>query len=209
MSQQAKKPATPPQQQAAKVAAAASAASNKFASQAYSAAESTQKAAQNVVNISSSAVRDMFSSGTGEAQKAQEKIWEMGRENIENFARGADMFTRLCMEMISICRDNIEASIECATISASACKAISADLAETCNKSFSDCVELSKEAFTCRTVNDVADLQNKALKSAMDTCFAESSKISNYAFECASEALEPISERVCEASERLCKVMAA
>lgn len=205
MTQQAKKP-TAAGQASAKIA---SGAANKMTGAAFNAAESTKAAAQNVVNISSTAMREMLSSGTGEAQKAQEKIWEMSRESVESMARGCDMLTKMCMEMIGITRDNVEAMIECCNVTSNVCKNLSGEMAETCNKSFSDSVELTKEAFNCRTINDVADLQSRALKQALDTCFTEANKLCNMAFECATEALEPINERVCEASEQLAKVMAA
>jgi len=205
MSQQPKKSASA-SQASAKIA---SGAANKMTGAAFSAAESTKAAAQNVVNISSSAMREMLSSGTGEAQKAHQKIWEMSQESMENLTRGADMWTKMCMEMVSIARDNVEAMIECANTTAGMCKNISEEAAETCNKQFSEAVELGKEAFACRTINDVADLQGKAVKQALDTCFNESNKLCNLAFECATEAMEPLNERVCEASEKLAKVMAA
>jgi phasin family protein len=205
MTQPAKKPASTAQ-------ASAKMASNmtsKVASGAYSAAESTKAAAQNVVNIGAGAMRDMLSSGSGEAQKAQEKMWEMSRESMENFARGCDMFSKMCMEMMNISRGNMEAMIESCTITSNIAKGMTTEMSEMCNKSFSDCVEMSKEAFSCRTINDVVELQNKAVKQALDTCFNETNKICGMAFECASDALEPINERVSEASEQMCKVMAA
>ncbi len=202
--QQVKKPAGNPAQ-AAKMSAAA----QKMSGAAYSAAESTKSAAQNVVNIGAGAMRDMLYSGSGEAQKAQEKMWEMGREGVEHFSRATDMWTRMCMELMGICRDNVEAAIECANITAGVAKNVSAEISETCNKSFSEAVEMSKEAFNCRTINDVTELQSKAVRQALDTCFNETNRLSNMVFECATEALEPINERVCEASDRLCKVMAA
>lgn len=202
MSQQAKKPAAA----SAKIAPASA---NKMANTAFSAAESTKAAAQNVVNISAGAMREMLSSGSGEAQKAQEKMWEMSRESVENFARSCDVFTKMCAEMVNIARGNVEAFVECATISAGIAKTISSEVSETCNKSFSDCVEMSKEAFTCRTINDVVELQNKAVKQTLDVCFNETNKLCTLAFEGCSEALEPINERVSEASEQLCKVMSA
>lgn len=205
MTQPAKKTANPAQA-SAKIA---SSAASKVASGAYSAAESTKAAAQNVVNIGAGAMRDMLSSGSGEAAKAQEKMWDMSRESMENFARGCDMFSKMCMEIMNISRGNIEAVVESCTITANVAKTMSSEISELCNKSFSDSVEMSKEAFSCRTINDVVELQNKAMKQMLDTCFNETNKMCNMAFECTTEALEPINERVSEASEQMCKVMAA
>lgn len=186
MNQQAKKPPIP------SPAKLASDSTSRVSQTAYSAAETTRKSAQNVVNISTNAVRDIIASGTGEAQKAQEKVFEMSRESAENIARSADIATKVMVEALGISRENVEAAVECSSIAAGTAKEISSELAEAYNRCFSECVELSKEAFGCRTINDVADLQNKALRSMMDMWFTESSKICNMLSNAPARRLSPL-----------------
>lgn len=202
MTQQAKKPASAQ-------GAAARAAAGKITQTAFGAAESTRQSAKNVVNMSAGAVRDILASSTGEAQKAQKKAFEMGREGVENFARSADIFSRMMTEMVSICRDNMEACLEACNTTANVAGTMTSEISECCNRLFSDSIELSKEAFECRTVNDLVELQSKAMRQTLDTCFNETNKLCNMAFECCNDALEPINERVAEASEKLSKVMTA
>jgi hypothetical protein len=203
---------SPAPQTAAKLATAATGAvsdvANKMSQTAYSAAESTRKGAYSVVNIGSTAARDMLSSGAGEIQKAQEKMHEIGRESAQNFARSADMATKALVECIGISRDNIDAAMECGNITAEMAKTVSQEAYEYCNRAFSDCVELSKEAFTCRTINDMVELQNRAFRQWMDSCFGECAKMSNLMFEYASDAIEPINERVADSTEQMSKVFA-
>lgn len=206
MTQQVKKPGSGGQ---ASAKGATGGTAGKATQSAIHAAESTQRAAQNVVNISTTAVREMLASGTGEAQKAQEKVWEIGREGMENFARASDAFTRLSSEMLGICRDNVEALIECCNLSVNAAREMSTEITSVCNRSFSDSVELSKDLFSCRTINDVVELQNRTVKQAVDTYFSETNKLCNLAFEHCTEALEPLNDRVAEASEQFCKAIAA
>ena len=70
-------------------------------------------------------------------------------------------------------------------------------------------MELSKEFFSCRTINDMMELQTRALKSAMDGAFARTSRLSSLVFEYSSEAMEPINERVSQATEQFNKAMSA
>ncbi|MBN67492.1 MAG: hypothetical protein CMM94_08020, partial [Rickettsiales bacterium] len=74
---------------------------------------------------------------------------------------------------------------------------------------FAENVELSKDMFNCRTLNDVFEMQNRVMKTNLDNFFSESLKMSQLMFQCASEVAEPINQRISETTERLTKNMAA
>lgn len=198
---QNKKPQASPQGAQAKPA-------GNPAQAAYSAMDSTRKQTQNVLNMGAEAARQVWSSGATGARGAQERVMEMSREGVENLARSADMCTRVVTEMASIARENVDACIEAGTIGSNLAKEMGEEIAETCNKVFTDCVELSKEALACRTINDVMELQNRAFRQLMDHCFSQSSKLCGMAMEGCNEAMEPINERIASSSEQLCKAMA-
>lgn len=199
MTQQSKKSTAQP---AAKIA---SAVANKAAKNTFAAVESTRESAENVVKISSSAVKDILANGASEAQKAQEKAFEMGRESAEQISKSADAIAKSLYEAVSMSRDNVDTMIECGNLTASLAKDISSEMAEFANKAFSDNVELSKSMIACRTINDMMDLQTKLVKSTMDNFFNQSSKLSNMIFEYSTEAFEPINERVAQATEQFSK----
>ncbi len=185
----------------------ASSVANKAAKSTYSAVESTRSSAENVVKIGSRAAKDFLSQSAGEAQKAQDKILSMSREGAEQLAKSADAVTKAMYDTISTSRDNIEAAVECSNVAAALAKDVSSELMEYANKGFTDSVELSKEFFACRTINDMMELQNRAMKSAMDNAFAQTTRLSSLIFEYSSEALEPINERVAQATEQLSKTL--
>lgn len=187
----------------------ASSVANKAAKTTYAAVESTRSSAENVVKIGSKAVKDFVSSSADEAQKAQEKMFEMGRESAEQLAKGADAVTKALYEVIAVSRDNVETAIECGNMTAALAKDLSGEIFEAGNKAFSDQLELSKEFFACRTLNDIFELQNRAMRSTIDNFFNQSVKLSGMMFEYSSEALEPINERVAQATEQFSKVLAA
>lgn len=207
MTTQPKKPSTASGPKAASAGAGSS--TNRAAKSAFSAVESTRASAENVVKISGNAVKDLIASGTGEMQRAQEKMYEMSRESVETIAKSTDTTTKMMYEAINICRDNIEACVECASTMSGLAKDVSQEMADYISKSFSDQVELSKDAFNCRTMNDVIELQNKVMKQSMDSYFNECMKIYDMFFECATEALEPINQRVSDATEQVSRIMAA
>ena len=203
MTQQAKKASSQP---AVKLA---SSVANKAAKNTISAVESTRSSAESVVKISSSAVKDLLANGASEAQKVQEKAFEMGREGAQQISKSADAMTKSLYEAISISRDNVEALVECGNLTASLAKDVSSEMIEYANKAFSDNVEISKNIFACRTINDMVDLQNKIVRSSLDSFFNQSSKLSGMIFEYSSEALEPINERVSQATEQFSKTLSS
>jgi hypothetical protein len=200
MTQTSKKSTAP----AAKLASA-----TKSTKEVFSSIENTRHSAENVVKFSTNAVKDFMAPIAGEAQKAQEKVFAMGREGAEQFAKSADTVTKLMHETIAITRDNVEACMECGNMTAAFAKDFGNELMESTNKAFSDNLELSKEFFACRTFNDMFELQNKMMKTAIDSFFNQSVRVSGMVFEYTNEALEPINERMVEASEQLSKALSA
>ena len=195
-----------PAQPAAKFA---STVANKTAKEAFASIESTRSSAENVVKLGTKAVKDFMGPIAGEAQKTQEKVFAMGREGAEHLAKSADTLTKILHESIAISRDNVEACIECGNMSTALVKDVSDEVIETSNKAFSDNVELSKAFFACRTFNDMFELQNKIVKNSIDNFFNQSVKLSGMFFEYTTEALEPINERVAQASEQFSKALSA
>lgn len=203
MTQTSKKPIAQPS------AKLASTVANKATKNTFTAVETTRNSAENVVKIGGKAVKDFMASSADEAQKAQEKVFAMSREGAEQLAKGADVVTKALYETISMSRDNIETAIECSNMTASLAKDMSGEIFEATNKAFSDNVELSKEFFTCRTVNDFFDLQNRLVRSSIDNYFNETVKLSGMMFEYTQEALEPINERVAQVSDQFNKILSA
>lgn len=185
----------------------ASTVASKAAKSTYAAVASTRNSAENVVKIGSRAAKDFLSQSAGEAQKAQDKILAMSRDGAQQFAKSADAVTKALYETISTSRDNLEAAVECGNVASALAKDVSSELFEYANKGFSDSVEVSKELFACRTINDLMELQSRVLKNAMDSAFAQTTRLSNLVFEYSSEALEPINERVSQASEQFSKTL--
>ncbi|MBY0406183.1 MAG: phasin family protein [Rickettsiales bacterium] len=171
--------------------------------------ETGRASAENVVKIGGKAVKDFMSTSAYDAKAAQEKVFAMGREGSEQLVKSADAITKIMYEAITMGRDNVETAIECGNLTAALAKDLSTELFETGNRAFSDNLELSKEFFSCRTFNDMFELQNRIMKTTLDTFFNESVKLSGMVFEYTTEALEPINDRMSQASEQISKALSA
>jgi phasin family protein len=176
-----------------------------------SAAKSSQSSAsaENVVRFGNASMKDFIATSTGEAKRAQEQALAFSRESAENFAKSTDAMSKFMYEVVAMSRDNVETCIECGNLAASMAKDVSSEAFENANKAFSDSVEASREFFACRTFADMFELQSRMARNAIDSFFNQSSKFSDKFFEFSSEALEPINERVSDASEKFSKALAA
>jgi phasin family protein len=187
----------------------ASTVANKATRHTMAAVESTRNSAEHVVKIGSNAVKEILTSSAGEAKKAHDKAFAMSRENAEQIAKSADAVTKVLYEAIGISRENLEACVECGNMTAALAKDLSGEAFEAANKALSEHLEISKDFFACRTINDMMELHSKVVKHAIDSFFSQSVKLSGLLFEYTTETLEPINERVAHATEQFSKVLAA
>ncbi len=182
---------------------------SKATAAALSAVESTRSSAESMMKLSTDTLKDFFANTTEETQKAQEKVFAIGRESAENITRAVDAFARTVNDLVSLSRENADAAVEVNHIAADIAKSINTELASAANSNFSDNVELCKEAFGCRNINDAFDLHSKWLSTNVDNFFTQSTRLAEMVFQLATEAAEPINERVAEATERFSKSLAA
>lgn len=182
---------------------------NRANKAAFTAVESSRASAENMVKMGSDSAREWMSSGAEEFQKAHEKLFAIGRETAANISRSAENASETVNEVIEQCKENIEAALEVSNLAINMSKAMSSEAINFANELFAENVETSKDLFSCRTVNDLFEIQSRALKSNLDSIFSQSMKMSEMLFEFASETAEPINERVSEAAERITKTFGA
>ncbi len=132
---------------------------------------------------------------------------QFSKQGAEQLAKASDAASRALNDVVELSKDNVEAYVECGNIASGAGKYVGSEIMSYANKTFSDQVEMSKELFSCRTLNDMFDLQSKMLKNNLDGFFSESVKLSEMMFAAASSAAEPLQERMEVTAERVTKSM--
>lgn len=161
-----------------------------------------------LLQFGADAMLDLFSTSKGDAADAKKHLVHMGQEGAAQLAKSADAASRSLNEMFSVGKENMDTCVTCGNIAVGATKSLGAEWFSYANQSFSQNVELSKELFGCRTLNDMFDLQSKMMKVNLDSFFSESVKMSELAFQCATEVSEPLNERISETADRLSKTLA-
>ncbi|MFZ4124604.1 MAG: phasin family protein [Rickettsiales bacterium] len=137
------------------------------------------------------------------------EAFSFGKDAGAQLQKSAQGATKAVNEAVELSRENAEAAMQCGNVAVSVSKNISAELINYANKAFAQNVELSKQIFNCRTLNDMFDLSSKFFKSNLDGLFNESLKVSELAFQGASEISEPLNERISDSTERFVKAVAA
>jgi len=187
----------------------ASAPATKAAAAALHAVTSTRNSAESLLKIGTDTAKEFFASSTEEAQKAHEKFFAAGRGGTENISRGIEAFTKTLNDFVALTRENADAAIEVNHIVADIAKSINSEIVSCANANFSDNVELAQETFACRDINDAVELYNKFLTTNLENYFTQTTRLAEMLFQLATEAAEPINERVAEATERFSKSLAA
>ncbi|MCI5049739.1 MAG: phasin family protein [Rickettsiales bacterium] len=161
-----------------------------------------------VMSFGTNVMRNFFDAASNiPAAKEAEQFMSFGKEGAAQVAKNADVASRSLNEIVSAGKGNMDTCVQCGNIAVDASKNLSAEMINYANQSFSRNVELSKELFGCRTLNDMFDLQSKVVKTNLDHFFNESVKMSEMAFKCASEVSEPLNERVTETAELINKTI--
>ena len=162
-----------------------------------------------MLKMGTDAIRQMLNAPqTKQTQEQlQKQMMNMSQESMAQMAKSADAASHQMNEMFSLSKDNMDTAVACGSIAVNASKSMGSELFNYANKSFSQNVEMSKEIFGCRTINDMFDLQSKVVKANLDHFFNESVKMSEMLFKTANQVSEPLNERVSENTNRLTKAM--
>jgi hypothetical protein len=169
----------------------------------------SRAASENVVDFSSRGFRDAFDRTASEAQRMQEQATRFSRESAQQMSRGASVASRAMNEGVAIMQGNVETCMQCGNIAADMTRKLSEEVFTFANDMFSSNVEISKDLFACRTINDVFDLQNRLMRTNLDNFFSESARLSEMVFDYINQAAEPIGERINETTDRLSRSIAA
>ena len=163
--------------------------------------------ADDAMSISMNAMQKLMEQAGLQNALPQDQFNAFNQQSAEQMAKSAQTASRSMEDMMELSKKNADAAVKCSDIAVSASKNMGAEFFNFANRSFSQNVELSKELFGCRTLNDMFDLQSKMMKANMDDFFSESVKLSEMLFQCAEKVSAPINERVNDTTERLSKTL--
>lgn len=153
------------------------------------------------------AVRDFLTSSTQELQRNQEKVLSLGREHIEKLSESADKASRSFGEVFSLTKDQVEAVLESTRIATELGKELHEKLVADTNELFNENVELSKELLACRNLNDLLEVQGRAVQAGLSSFFNNSARLTDAWFRLTTEVSEPLNAQTSQLASRINKAL--
>lgn len=174
-----------------------------------SAIESNATTPDQMLHAGTEAAKDFLKAGTMEAQKTQEKVLSFSREGLEHFSKNADKTARSMAEVFSVSREQFDALMESGKIASDLGRDLHSNMVNEMNTLFTENMELSKELLSCRTLNDLVEIQNRALQCNLSRFFENSARLTDAWFKLATDAAEPVATQSTHVATRLNKAIAA
>lgn len=100
-------------------------------------------------------------------------------------------------------KDNVEAAIRSSQVIAKAAEELGKAIYGFTQSSMELGVQAGQAALNVKTLKDLVDVQSEYARNSMDHLISGTSKISDMAVKIANEVMEPISQRVNEAVEKI------
>lgn len=198
----AKKAAPKSSSSSATKSATSSAAGKTSATTNYKGAGFARSTGKQAMEMGADKMKRAFSDGARESQKLQDQFLQMTRESADEFAKISDASTRSLNDFMEQSRGSFEACIESGNITADMTRAFTNELFRVANETFSDNMEVSKEIFSCKTANDLYEMQNKAARNNLNHFFNQSSRFSDMFFQYMTDASEPFNQRTATSSKK-------
>ena len=179
----------------------------------------------NVVSISNTAVKELFSGADKVAKTVESTARNLnanvnavsakssstiavGLETARKMAmQSADAITRVWGESVAIRQNHMDACTEAGTLAAEVANQLAENAMHFAQEAMAENVDISKSVFACRTASDVIALHNRLAQSNIQRFLNESARSSNLLFNFFSKVSEPFSETMAEAGKRVGKVL--
>lgn len=135
-----------------------------------------------------------------QAATLKERKMQNPSEQIEKMNR--DLTTRI-EEVANFNRNNLDAAVQAANCLAEGVKDVNQAIFNHIQQTLQMAMTTGKAMMGVKTLRDLMELQSEYVKSTFDTLMADTTKISEIAVRCSSEAVEPINARVTEVVEKV------
>ncbi|MBI3419668.1 MAG: phasin family protein [Proteobacteria bacterium] len=151
-------------------------------------------------NNSPSSPTDAFEKVRSNMAGHMESHMQTAAENVEKASR--DFMNRL-EEAATFNRNHMEAVVQAGNIMAEGCKDVSQAVFNHIQSTMQNSMATGRAMLGVKTLRELMELQSNYMKGLFDSMMADSTKISEIAVRCTSEAAEPISASVTSVVEKI------
>ncbi|MGD9650243.1 MAG: phasin family protein [Dongiaceae bacterium] len=112
-------------------------------------------------------------------------------------------------EFASLSKENLDAMVASAQLSARGAEEIYAAMWSWAQSSLESTVSTAKGMMDCKNIQDVVDLQSSYMRHFMDNCMAEGQRLAEMSLQVTNEAIEPVKARANDTLQKILKPLAA
>lgn len=127
--------------------------------------------------------------------------------HMQNMTEQFEKFSSECVnrfeDVAQFNQQNLHAVIESAQVVAEGVKDINQLMTAHISQNLQNALNTCRAMLGIKNVRDLAELQNDYIKTCFDSLMAESTKISEVAVRCSSEAAEPLNARITSTVEKI------
>ncbi len=147
--------------------------------------------------------------GVEAASKNYEQAVTATKEQVEAAVKAGEDFFKGFEGVTAFGKDNLNAFMATSTLLAEGMRDLNKAWFDLAQDSLERNTVATKAVLECKSVNDLADVQNDLMKKNIDKAVAEGRKISDMSMKLAEEASAPLNSRVAAAMEKVTKPLAA
>lgn len=153
------------------------------------------KVKRNVANnVSETVVTKIAKTMESKMQNAAEQIEKANREIASRVEEAA-----------SFNSNNLDAAVQAVSVVAEGIKDVNQTVCNSIQQALQTAMSTGKAMMGVKSLRDLMEIQSEYIKSTFDTLMADSTKLSEIAVRCSSQAAEPLSARVTEVVEKVSK----
>lgn len=187
----------------------------------------TNKSAKKKSDKSGNAAAPKEKTATAAAGSAVIPFNPLSAENLRNFAPATPSFTspfesmetfmnnykeqyeKFSGDAAGSMRQGIESCVKCSTSLAKGAEQMFKTMSEIAQESSQRNSEAYKALLACRTLNELAEAQNKLMQQNFDEAMSTATKLSEMAIKICNEACEPLNGQMTKTMKKMSESMAA
>jgi len=155
------------------------------------------------------AVEKAYKAGAEFATENYEKMVAMAQESVEAAMKTGSAVFKDYDDLTSFGKDNVDAWVKSGTVLAKGLQGFNKSLADLTRQSMEQSVIITQAFLSCKTLADIAKVNNEIVKKNYDQAIEESRRLTDMSIKLTEDVAAPLAERYNTAVDKLTKGIAA
>lgn len=140
---------------------------------------------------------------TSQVSDFQQQFSKANNEGLQQFSKAAGSLGKDVEGFMALGKGSMEALNKCSQLASEMLREMNGQVVNSSNKSAAENAEVMRRFFSCRTVNDMFDLNNALFKANVNQALANTAKLADIFFDYAKESSKPINDQITVATKKI------